>query len=143
MPIDAKAFSTTKRKLLLALTAGPLLGAVVFLAVTRWDGTPPVLPEVARIYVPWHQSTRLMALEVKRIGPDTVDVLTRRDAKSGMTYVLRRIDCKAREFQYLGEGTTEQQAREGHAADTRTNRLTGGSISLYVAAYACPGWKTE
>ncbi len=75
--------------------------------------------------------------------PDTVDVLTRRDAKSGTTYVLRRIDCAAREFQYLGEGTTEQQAREGRAADTRRNTLTENSISFYVAAHACPGWKTE
>ena len=74
-----------------------------------------LLPSVDR------NRTRLMALEVKRIGPDTVDVLTRRDAKSGTTYVLRRIDCKAREFQYLGEGPTEQQAREGHAADTRND----------------------
>ena len=55
----------------------------------------------------------------------------------------KKIDCKAREFQYLGEGTTEQQAREGHAADSRKNRLTEGSISFYVAAYACPGWKME
>jgi len=143
MPPDAKAFSTAKRKLLLALTAGPLLGAVVFLAVTRWDETPSAVPEAGRIHVPWHQSTRLVALELKWIGPDTVDVLTRRDAKSGTTYVLRRIDCTAREFQYLGEGTTERQARDGHAADTRKNRLTEGSISFYVAVYACPGWKTE
>ena len=137
MPMDAKAFSTAKRKLLLALTAGPLLGVVVFFAVTRWDETPSAIPEADRIDVPWHQSTRLVALELKWIGPDTVDVLTRRDAKSGTTYVLRRIDCAAREFQYLGEGTTEQQAREGNAADTRKNRLTEGSISFYVAAYAC------
>jgi hypothetical protein len=129
---------TGKRKLLLGLAAGPLLGAVVFLAVTRWDGAPPAVPEAARIPVPWHQSTRLMALELKWIGSDTVDVLTRRDAKTGTTYVLRRIDCKAREFEYLGEGTTEAQAREGHAADTRKDRLTEGSISFYVAAYACP-----
>jgi hypothetical protein len=121
-----------------ALTAGPLLGAAVFFAVTRWEETPPAAPEAGHIHVPWHQSTRLTALEVKPIGPSTVDVLTRRDAKSGTTYVLRRIDCTAREFQYLGEGTTERQAREGHAADTKKNRLTENSISFYVAAYACP-----
>jgi hypothetical protein len=129
---------TGKRKILLALAAGPVLGVVVFLAVTPRDETPPVLPETGRIPVPWHQSTRLVAVELKRIGLDTVDILTRRDAKTGTTYVLRRIDCAAREFQYLGEGTTERQAREGHAADTRKNRLTENSISFYVAAYACP-----
>jgi hypothetical protein len=134
---DAKAFSTGKAKLLLALAAGPLLGIVVFLAVTSGIPTPAANPDAGRIHVPWHKSTRLMALELKWIGPETVDVLTRRDAKSGTTYVLRRIDCGAREFQYLGEGTTEQQTREGHAADTKKNRLTEGSISFYVAAYAC------
>jgi hypothetical protein len=132
-----------KTKVLLALAAGPLLGALVFLAVTRGIPTPAANPEASRIYVPWHKSTRLTALELKSVGPDTVDIMTRRDGKSGTTYVLRRIDCAAREFQYLGEGTTEQQAREGHAADTKKNRLTEGSISFYVAAHACPGWKSE
>jgi hypothetical protein len=140
---DAKPFSAGKGKVLLALAAGPALGALAFVVVTSGIATPSANPEASRIHVHWHKSTRLTALELKSVGPDTVDVLTRRDAKSGTTYVLRRIDCAAREFQYLGEGTTEQQAREGHGADTRKNRLTEGSISLYVAAYACPGWKTE
>ncbi len=131
------------RKVLLALAAGPLLGALVFFAVTRWDEPSSAIPEAGLIHVPWHKSTRLTALELKRIGPDTIDVLTRRDAKSRTTYVLRRIDCTAREFQYLGEGTTEQQARDGHAADTRKSRLTEGSISFYVAAYACPKRSAE
>jgi hypothetical protein len=127
-----------RTKLFLALAAGPLLGVAMFVVVARGVGAPPAAPEGVRISVPWHKSTRLMALEVKPIGPDSVDVLTRRDAKSGTTYVLRRIDCAAREFQYLGEGATEQQAREGRAADPRKNRLTEGSIPFYVAAYACP-----
>jgi hypothetical protein len=139
---DAKTFSTGKGKVLLALAAGPVLGALVFLAVTSGIPTPSANPEASRIHVPWHKSTRLTALELKWVGPDTVDVLTRRDAKSGTTYVLRRIDC-AREFQYRGEGTTEREAKEGHAADARKNRLIEGSISFYVAAYACPGWKKE
>jgi len=134
---------TRQRKVLLALAAGPVHGAVVFFAVTSGDGTPSAIPAAGTIYVPWHKSTRLAALEMKWIGPDTVDILTRRDGKSGTTYVLRRIDCSARKFQYLGEGTTERQAREGHAGDSRSNRLAEGSISFFVAAYACPGWKME
>jgi hypothetical protein len=132
--------AASKTKVLLALAAGPLLGALVFLAVTSGISTPSANSEAGTIYVPWHKSTRLTALEQKSVGPDLVDIMTRRDGKSGTTYVLRRIDCAAREFQYLGEGITEQQAREGHAADTKKNRLTEGSISFYVAAHACPGW---
>ena len=127
-----------RTSLFLALAAGPLLGVAMFVVVARGVGAPPAVAGGERINVPWHKSTRLMALEVKPTGPDTVDVLTRRDAKTGTTYVLRRIDCARREFQYLGEGTTEQQAREGRAADPRKNRLTEGSIPFYVAAYACP-----
>jgi hypothetical protein len=138
VPPDIRAVATRKSAIFLALAAGPLLGALVFLAVTGRDGTPSGPAVGDRIYVPWHQSTRLTALELVRTDPDTVEVLTRRDSKSGTTFVLRRIDCAAREFQYLGEGTTEQQARERHAVDTRKNRLTEGSISFYVAAYACP-----
>jgi len=141
--MNASTLATGKWKLLLALAAGPVLGALIFLAMTSSDGTPDAVPGGDRIAVPWHQSTRLVALEVKQVAPGTVDVLTRRDAKSGTTYVLRRIDCAAREFQYLGEGTTEAQAREGRAADTRKNRLSEGSISYHVAAYACPDWKTR
>jgi hypothetical protein len=132
-----------RRRVLLALAAGPLLGVVVFLAVAGRIPVPSAVPDAGHIPVPWHKSTRLTALEVKRSGPDTIDVLTRRDAKSGTTYVLRRIDCAAREFQYLGEGATEAQAKEGHAADPRKNRLTEKSISFYVAVYACPDWKTD
>ena len=140
---DVKGVSTHKRKLLVALTAGPLLGALAFLAVASRDGTPSAGYDAGRVYVPWHKSTRLTAVEVKWISSDTVDVLTRRDAKFATTYILRRINCTTREFQYLGEGTTEQQAREGHAGDSKQNRLIEGSISFYVAAYACPGRKTE
>jgi hypothetical protein len=137
--LEAKPFMTSKRNVFLALGAGPLLGVVLFLLVVRGTATPPAVSEGTRIPVPWHKSTRLMALEVKRTGPDTVEVLTRRDAKTGTTYILRRIDCRAHEFQYLGEGKTEREAREGHAADTRVNRLSENSIPFYVAAYACSG----
>jgi hypothetical protein len=138
-----KTIAVGKGTVLLALAAGPVLGVAIFLVVAGGIGAPPGAPGGERIQVPWHKSTRLTALEVKRIGPDTVEVLTRRDAKSGTTYVLRRIDCAAREFEYLGEGATEQQARAGHAADTRKTRVADNSIPYYVAAHACPGWKPQ
>jgi hypothetical protein len=142
-PLDIKGVATRKSGILLALAAGPLLGAALFVAMTGRDGTPSAVSSGERIYVPWHQSTRLTALELVWTGPDTVEVLTRRDAKSGTTYVLRQIDCATREYQYLGEGATEQQARERHAVATGKNRLTEGSISFYVAAYACPRRKKD
>ena len=93
--------------------------------------------------MPWHHSTRMTALEQTRTGPDTVDVLTRRDAKTGTTYVLRRIWCTSREVQVLGEGATEVQAKAGHAADTRRKPVAEKTISFSVAAHGCPNWKMK
>jgi hypothetical protein len=135
------ALSARKGPVLLALTIGPLLGAAIFFALAgRTDPPPPAPPPDAnRVYVPWHQSTRLTALEIVPAGPDSIDVLTRRDSKTGTTFVLRRIWCGPREFQYLGEGATEAQARERRATDTSRKRVAENSIPFYVAAHACQG----
>lgn len=141
---ERTALSARKAPVLLALAAGPLLGAAIFFAVTsRSAPPPPVPPDANRVAVPWHQSTRLTALEQVWTGPDIVDVLTRRDAKTGTTYVLRRIWCGPREFQYLGEGPTEAQARAHWAADISRKPVAENSIPFYVAAHVCPGWKTK
>lgn len=143
MPGDRTALSRHKGPVLLALAAGPLLGAAIFFSLAGPPPAPPPAPDANRVAVPWHQSTRLTALEQVWTGPDIVDVLTRRDAKTGTTYVLRRIWCGPREFQYLGEGTTEAQAKGGHAPDTHRKPVAEKTISFYVAAHVCPGWKTK
>jgi len=144
MPGDRTALSARKAPVLLALAAGPLLGAAIFFSLARPPAPPPpVQPDAKDIAVPWHHSTRLTALEQTRSGPDTVDVLTRRDAKTGTTYVLRRIWCTSREFQYLGEGATEAQAKAGHAADISRKPVVEKTISFYVAAHVCPGWNPK
>ena len=58
-------------------------------------------------------------------------------SETGHIYVIRRIWCATHEFQYRAEGTTERQARENTAAETQRHLLTEGSISFFVAAYAC------
>ena len=136
-PKDATALMARKGTVLLVLALGPLLSAAIFMAMASRSNPPPSPSETGHIYVPWHQSTRLTALEMTWISIDTVDVLTRRDAKSGTTYVIRRIWCATHEFQYRAEGTTERQAKENTAAETQRHLLTEGSISFFVAAYAC------
>ncbi|WP_428673325.1 hypothetical protein [Reyranella sp.] len=144
MPGDRTALSARKGPVLLALAAGPLLGAAIFFSLAGPPAPPPpVQPDAKLIAVPWHHSTRLTALQQVWTGPDIVDVLTRRDAKTGTTYVLRRIWCTSREFQVLGEGATEAQAKAGHAADIGRKPVAEKTISFYVAAHICPGWKTK
>lgn len=141
-PPGDRTQSARKGPVLAALAVGPLLGAAIFFAVLRPPAPPPpAAPEASRIYVPWHHSTHLTALEQTAAGPDAVDVLTRRDAKSGTTYVLRRIWCTARAVQVLGEGGTEAQAKDHNAADTGRKPVQANTISFYVAAHVCPGWK--
>jgi hypothetical protein len=131
---------TRRRPVLAALVLGPLLGVVIFAGLIDRAETPPATASTGQVHVPWHKSTRLTALELNWIGADIVDVMTRRDAKSGTTYVLRRIWCATREVQYLGEGATEKQAKEGLGVNSPRGRLQERSISLYVAAYACPNF---
>lgn len=144
LPGGRTALSARKAPVLLALVAGPLLGAAIFFALAGPPPPPPPNPtDGNRIAVPWHHSTRLTAMEQTRTGPDTVDVLTRRDAKTGTTYVLRRIWCASREVQVLAEGATEAQAKAGHAADPSRKPVAENTISFYVAAHVCPGWKPK
>ena len=143
MPGDRTALSARKAPVLLALAAGSLLGAAIFFSLARPPPAPPPAPDANRVAVPWHQSTRLTALEQVWTGPDIVDVLTRRDAKTGTTYVLRRIWCTSREVQVLGEGATEAQAKAGHAVDAGRKPVAENSIPFYVAAHVCPGWKPK
>ena len=83
---------------------------------------------------------RYTALEIKPKPKGLVEVLTRREGSSGITFALREIDCDRRMFRYLGEGDTRAKAAEGRARnrpDNNMGRLTEGSISTEVSDFAC------
>jgi hypothetical protein len=113
------------KKLMLALTAAAL-------------ATPAVAQPIP---VPSDARTRYTALEIKPKPRGRVEVLTRREGSSGITFALREIDCDTRTFRYLGEGDTREKAARGEQRNAANNKslgpLTEGSISTHVANFAC------
>lgn len=80
------------------------------------------------------------ALEITPQPRGLVEILTRREGPSGVTFALREIDCARGRFRYLGEGDTAEAAKQRRSA--RTNQmgpLSEGSISAQVAQHACAG----
>jgi hypothetical protein len=65
-----------------------------------------------------------------------VEILTKREGKSGTSYSIRQIDCARHQFRYLGEGDTLEEAKAKKSSGSM-GPLTDQSISTYVADYAC------
>jgi hypothetical protein len=62
---------------------------------------------------------------------------THRDGTSGTSYARREIDCSKRQFRYLGEGDTRQEAEEDLSNPGKMAELVPGSISSEVADFVC------
>ena len=89
------------------------------------------------ISVPSDPNARYFALDVKWTGSQLVEILTQREGKSGTSFSLRLVDCVKRQFKYLGEGDTQQEAMRRNSVGTAMGPLTAQSISTYVSDYAC------
>lgn len=99
-------------------------------------------PAVAQpIPVPSDPRARYTALEIKPKPHGRVEILTRREGPSGISFALREIDCDKRTFRYLGEGDTQEAAARGEQRNAANNQrlgpLTEGSISTEIATFAC------
>ncbi len=92
------------------------------------------------ISVPSDPGVSYRAVEIKAKPNGMVEILTRRQGPSGISFSLREIDCRNRSFRYLGEGDTREEAARAEARNRPNNRmgqLTEGSISTHVANFAC------
>ena len=72
----------------------------------------------------------------KKLSNGNVEATTERRGPSGTSYARREIDCAARMFRYLGEGSTLQEAQEDRS-DPDMSPLTDQSISSIAAAFIC------
>ncbi|MDP2377629.1 hypothetical protein [Reyranella sp.] len=91
----------------------------------------------ASILVPSDPNARYFLLSTRWTSTTVVEVLTKREGKSGVSYSLREVDCAKRRFRYLGEGDTAQEALLRKSADPSMGPLTQESISTYVSNFAC------
>jgi hypothetical protein len=104
-----------KLKTALAVLAGAVMAGTAFAADS--------------ITVPTDPKARYWATEVKRKG-DLVVITTFRKGPSDISTAKRLVDCKAKRFKYLEtDGVPDPGAEFGP--------LVTGSISAYVAAFAC------
>ena len=118
----------------LTLAFGIAAGMLAFLLVVP---SPPEQRPGERIAVPWHTSTRLMVVDVTWVAPQVVEILTRRDSKTGTTFTRRRIDCRRREVVLLGHGLSEAETRTAAAGEAAPAAIAENTIPFYVAAWAC------
>ncbi|MBP0447283.1 hypothetical protein J8J14_21150 [Roseomonas sp. SSH11] len=88
------------------------------------------------VAVPSDPRAKYEALAVTRKPNGLVEILTRRDGPSGISFSIREIDCRANRFRYLGEGDTREQAERRTKRDTM-GPLTEQSISTYISQFAC------
>lgn len=91
----------------------------------------------APIAVPSDPGARYQVLNVKWTGSTTVEVVTRREGKSGIRYSRRLVDCAGWRFRYVGEGDTLQAAMKPSSHQDPMGPLMDQSISTYVATHAC------
>lgn len=113
------------RYVVLSVLAGPLM------VVTAFAQPIPVPSDPRASYA---------ALDIKLKPRGMVEVLTRRDGPSGISFALREIDCGRRSFRYIGEGDTREEAARASARSRPGNTmgpLTDGSISTHLANFAC------
>jgi hypothetical protein len=68
-----------------------------------------------------------------------VEITTKRDGPSGTSYTKRGVDCETHQYKYLAEGETlaELKQNEKEREPDTFGPLEDGSISDYVAGFAC------
>ena len=82
-------------------------------------------------------SARYQLLSLSRLPNGNLQVLTRRDGRSGTSFARREVNCRTMTFRYLGEGDTLKQALRNTPSQGRMAEAMPGSITGEVARFAC------
>jgi hypothetical protein len=87
--------------------------------------------------VPSDPNASYRLLEWRAMPNGHREAVTRRDGPSGTSFSRREIDCSGRQFRYLGEGDTIEDARTDSASIGEMEDLVAGSISTEVSMFVC------
>jgi hypothetical protein len=104
------------------------------------ENSDPILPptnEGFPIAAPSDPGAQYRILAIRRMRRGHLDVLSRRDGRSGTSFARREIDCDARTFRYLGEGDTREEAAQDGPNPGPMTEITGTSASSDVLRAAC------
>jgi hypothetical protein len=89
------------------------------------------------VAVPSDPKARYFALSRIKRPDGLVEITTARKGPLGQSYSTRLVDCAASQWDYMADGDSwEEFQRSRHEPDHLTP-LSYGSISYYVAQYAC------
>jgi hypothetical protein len=96
----------------------------------------PALAQGVPLSVPSDARASYLILSVGKNAAGNVEIVTRRDGSSGVSYSKREVDCGSMLFRYLGSGDTPEEMQRGRP-DQRMAGLVTGSISDVVSRTAC------
>lgn len=104
----------------------------------RRTGEPVVtaIQRIENIVVPSDPTAKYYLLYLERRSDGLIEIVSRREGRSGISYAKRLIDCASGRALYLGEGDTLEQMQQS-TPDAELWELCCGSISAYVAVHAC------
>lgn len=117
----------TPRMTSLTLSACSTVVVVVAVAHAQEDGRS--------ISVQSDTAARYSVLNLERRAT-IATITTQRTGPSGTSYSTREVDCAKQMFRYAAEGETLDELRKSRISD-RMGPLVAGSISFYVADFAC------
>jgi hypothetical protein len=89
------------------------------------------------ISVPSDARARYEAVSTTKRPDGLVEIITRRQGPSGMSFARREVDCRRRTFRYVGEGDTLEEAKRQGPNPGQMAELVQGSISWHVVQFAC------
>ncbi len=88
------------------------------------------------IDIPTDPKAKYTVPELVLTGPSEVEVTTRREGPSGVSFSKQLFDCKRTQFKYLGDGGSIAEMQNS-TPDRRMADLVNGSISYYVFLHSC------
>ena len=112
------------------LTGSVILGVFALQSV-------PSHAAATQISVASDPSARYQLLSLSKLPNGNLQVLTRRDGRSGTSFARREVNCSAMTFRYLGEGDTLKQAQRNTPNRGRMSEAFRDSISGEVSRFAC------
>ena len=111
---------------------------MICLLFTALASLPSVaLAAVIAIKVVSDPSATYHLLRSSRLATGNLQVITRRQGRSGISFARREVNCSAMTFRYLGEGDTLAQALSNSRNQGRMTEAMSTSISGEVSRFAC------
>ncbi len=90
-----------------------------------------------QILVPSDFRATYTAVDVRQVGDRQVEIITRREGTSGISFAKRLVDCQTMRFKYLASDGETLEALNRATPDPKMSPLFPGSISDAVSQYAC------